>query len=199
MNFKKLSIGLASLAVLASAIFLLAGKRSSKDTPQAAKPPTPNTSTTLGSSLPNQQVQNLEQAKKSLSFNPLLPTSQLNGETLSNIKVGTKSNMFDDSDTIYLTYADSQGTLYKMSQSTKTFNDPTDVEKVSIQINGKQITASFYQLEEVGGGSGPNSAGSDVTSPTSYLSWVSNGVRYEISEFGRVTMKQLTLIATSLE
>lgn len=199
MNFKLLIMGLASLVILTGSAVIILLNRQKTDTPtQTAQPSPPNPSTTQTSSLPNQQAQNLEEAKQSLSFTPLLPGKQLNGETLTDIKVGTKNNMLDDSDTIYLTYADSQGTLFKMSQSSQTHNYPSDAEKVSIEVGGEQITANYYKIPEAETGGG-ESIGGDVSVPTSYIFWTVKEINYEISEFGRVSKAQLAVLASSLK
>lgn len=196
MNYKKLSVGLVGLILLAGvpAYIWILNNKEVELTTQTTQP-----DTTQASSLTSQQVQNLEAAKNALTFTPLLPSTQLNGEALKDIKVGTKGNMLDDSDTIYLTYADNQGTLYKMSQSTKKLNYPTDAEKITFQQNGNQISGMYYQLADVESGNSINSVGGEVTSPTSYIFWTLDKVTYEISEFGRVTKSQLIDLASSLK
>lgn len=191
-----LLVGLCSLVIIAGSltIFLL-GK---DDEPiQSTQTPTPNTATSLGSSLPNQQAQSLDEAKKSLSFVPSQPSVKINNETLSNIKVGIKNNMIDDSDTLYLTYSDSTGTLYKVSETTKPGNYPSETEVVSLTLNGNEIAAWYYEIPEFEAGEGAISS-SDATSPRSYIFWTVGEVTYEISEFGRVSRQQLIELAQSL-
>lgn len=201
MNLKQLITGLAAFVLLSgAAAFIVARNFNGADNDKlrpVAQTPTTTQSTSNALSLPNQQAQSLEEARESLSFEPLLPSVKLNNESLSDIKVGSKSNMMDDSDTIYLTYADSQGALYKLSQSTKSFNDPTDAKKVSITVGGKQVDAFYYEIEQPGGGGPASVGGANV--PTSYLFWKQSGVRYEVSEFGRLSDSQLARIASSLE
>lgn len=198
MSSKKLNIGLAGLAVLAAVTTFFIVGRSEKDEPNESGQ-IPPVSTNQGSSLPSKEVQNLEQAKQSLSFEPLTPSKQINDETLSNVKVGTKGMALDDSDTLYLTYSDNQGTLYKMAQTTKKLAYPTDADEVSLTIGSNKVNAFFHQLADAEDTGGPNSAGVDVTTPRSYIFWTMDKVHYEISEFGRVTKQQLIELASSLK
>lgn len=198
MNIKKLSMALVALIVLAGALAFVFMSKDKNNNDIAQTQPQSTTTPTQSSALPSQNVQSIEEARKSLTFKPLLPTARLDGENISNIKLGTKSNMIDDSDTIYLTYADTRGTLYKISESSKSFNDPTDAQKVALNVQGSPVTAYFYQLGQPESGSSINSAGNEA-SPTSYMFWYQNGVRYEISEFGRVSKDQLIQIANSFK
>lgn len=200
MNVRKLTFGLASFVLLAGATILVLAVKFNTDNEAENTAQTTSTASDLAqtTSLPNQEVGSLEEAKKSLTFTPLLPSRQINSEDLTNIKVGTRNNMLDDSDTLYLTYSDGQSSLYKISQSTKSFSYPADTEKVTFQISGAPVTADFYQLAEEQSES-INSAGYDVSSPTSYMFWNMNGVNYEISEFGRVAKSQLVDIASSFK
>lgn len=202
ISYTKLMTGIATAIVLTGVIVIIWGTLFKKvDSPPSIKQNSKNNSQatpTQTSTLPNQQVANLNEARKSLSFNPMVPSLQLKGETISSVKVGTKNNMLDDNDTLYVTYSDSRGTLYKISETTTTHNYPTEVQKVSLTINGKKIDASYYQVEQAdGGNANTNSIGTDASSPTSYMFWSESKVVYEISEFGRVSKNEFIKIANS--
>jgi hypothetical protein len=202
MNFRKVSLALASVVLIAGVIVVITNRRENKnveiaeDTSQAVD----NQSTSQASSLPSQQAASLEEAKKSLSFIPMTPSIKLAGEELGNIKVGSKNGMIDDSDTIYLSYKNANGTLYKISESTKVYGYPAEVEKVEITVGGRKILASYHRLDGEGdSGDSPTSSGEQFASPRSYLLFEMEGVHYEISEFGKVSKDQLVELANSLQ
>ena len=190
MKSKKLQFSLAGLLLIAgmAAVVLISMKNEKKELTVQ----TPNEqSTTQASSLPSQLVDDVDDPLASLSFTPLQPTILLAQEVPQQMKAGTSNGMVDDSDTLYMPFADDTGVLYKIIQTTKTGNYPDDTQAVSVTVLGKKYTANYYQVSEEIDNTG--------LAPSSYLFWTDGKINFQISEFGRVQLEDLIRLANSLK
>lgn len=156
-----------------------------------------------GFGLPSEKVQDVEAAQAKLDYTLMLPTLKLANESLRELKVGTSSGLIDDSNTLYLTYGSETAVSYKIAQTSKPLNDPTDVEAVNLTVqdkNGKSQTvrANYYRISEWEEPQGSVSLG-DALAPRSYLFWTIDGIRYEVSEFGQLAKADLVKLAESFK
>lgn len=157
-----------------------------------------NESSSMSMSLPTTTLTSLAEAKAAVEFELRLPGIKLAQEEVSLIEKyedPTGDNQF----TVAIKYADTQGTLYRISQSKFIGAIDETAETVKITFLGKTTNAKLTVIDD--GSEDPNSEitlGGDYA-PSSFLSWESDGIAYEVSEFGRVTKAQLIAIAESME
>lgn len=157
-----------------------------------------NGSGSITMSLPTTTLASIAEAKSAVDFELRLPSDKLSDEEISLIEKyenPTGDNQF----TVAIKYADGQGTLYRISQSRFIGAVDETAETVKITFLGKTIDAKLTVLSD--GSEDPNSGitlGGDSV-PSSFLAWETDGVAYEVSEFGRVSKAQLVDIAESLK
>lgn len=182
MKQKQIALfGVLIVLMIGIAVFLVSNNNSSSNDSEDVS---------LKSLLPTEKLENIEEAQGNLSYELMLPT-ETDGATLDEIQQGLAGSQIDTSDTLYLTYVKDSNTHFKVSISSQSFNDPTEDAK-EIKINGEK--AYFYYI-----GSSDTDAitTGNVSVPTSYLFWLEDGIRYEVSEFGEVDENTLKDIAES--
>lgn len=197
MKRKLVVIGVISVAVVIVGLLV---KNTSKSN-QATDNSTSQTNATqemtnTESAIPMLSQNSLAEAATLLNYTPKVPSVKIGNESLSEIRVGVKnpSSPIDESDALYLTYAEDNNVLFKTYQSSKNMTFPPDAEKVTINGN-----SGIYYLIPGDEGDNANAVNSTNASvPRSYIEWQENTIFYEISEFGRLSKNQLIQLAESL-
>jgi len=157
-------------------------------------------SVSLSTSLPSVSLETFEEAQTAVDFTLYQPSLQLSEESISSIEK-IDSFLGDGQDSIAMKYADSTGTLYRVSQSKFIGAPPEDAEDVKITFLGVTYTAKFAQILTLGeeDENSESLAYGDDNTPSSFLSWEADGIGYEISEFGRVSKAQLVSLVESMQ